>query len=219
MLKRSFDIVIALLGLLVFSPLFLVVSILVKLDSAGPIFYRAPRIGMGGRAFRMFKFRTMVDNADKVGPAITVDKDPRLTEIGAPLRKSRLDEIPQLINVLRGDMSMVGPRPEAPCYVERYSPEQRQVLKVKPGMTGPAQIAFRHEEEALSNPQTVDDEYMNVILPPKLARDLKYIEQQSLGLDLKLLFQTARALLADGLWAALRRAPSRLDKGTPVKSA
>jgi len=199
MLKRAFDIVVALVGLVFFSPLMLIVAVFIKLTSPGPVFYRAPRVGKGGRAFRMYKFRTMVADADKIGPALTVDKDPRITRIGARLRRSRLDEIPQLINVLRGEMSMVGPRPEAPYYVEKYSPEQRKVLMVKPGMTGPAQIAFRHEEEMLSNAETLEDEYMNGILPPKLAMDLQYIEQQSLSLDLKILFQTAWVLLADRL--------------------
>ena len=199
MLKRAFDIVVALVGLVFFSPLMLIIAVFTKLDSPGPVFYRAPRVGKGGRPFRMYKFRTMAADADKIGPAITVDKDPRITRIGARLRRSRLDEIPQLINVLRGEMSMVGPRPEAPYYVEKYSPGQREVLMVKPGMTGPAQIVFRHEEEVLSNAETLEDEYMNVILPPKLAMDLQYIEQQSLSLDLKILFQTAWVLLADRL--------------------
>ena len=199
MLKRAFDIVVALVGLVFFSPLMLIIAVFIKLDSPGSVFYRAPRVGKGGRPFRMYKFRTMVADADKIGPAITVDKDPRITRMGAHLRRSRLDEIPQLIDVLRGEMSMVGPRPEAPYYVEKYSPEQREVLMVKPGMTAPAQIAFRHEEEALSNAETLEDEYMSVILPPKLAMDLQYIEQQSLSLDLKILFQTAWVLLADRL--------------------
>lgn len=199
MFKRVFDIIIASIGLIAFSPLMLIIAILVKLDSPGPIFYRAPRVGKDGKPFRMFKFRTMVADAEKIGPPITVGNDPRITRIGARLRDSRLDELPQLINVLRGEMSMVGPRPETPYFVEKFSPQQREVLKVKPGMTGPAQIAFRHEEENLSSPGTLDEEYMNVILPPKLAMDLEYIEQQSLFLDMKLLFQTAWALLTDRL--------------------
>jgi lipopolysaccharide/colanic/teichoic acid biosynthesis glycosyltransferase len=146
----------------------------------------------------------MVADADRIGPAITVDQDRRITRIGALLRKSRLDEIPQLINVLRGEMSMVGPRPEAPYYVKRFSSEQREVLKVKPGMTGPAQIAFRHEEEALSNPERLDDEYMNVILPPKLALDLEYIERHSFIVDVSILLQTAAALLLDRIVPARR---------------
>jgi len=204
MLKRVFDIVVALTGLIVFSPLMLVIAALIKLDSPGPISYRAPRVGKDGHLFRMRKFRTMIADADKIGPAITVDQDRRITRIGALLRKSRLDEIPQLINVLRGEMSMVGPRPEAPYYVEKYSPEQRKVLRAKPGMTGPAQIAFRHEEEALSNPERLDDEYMNVILPPKLALDFEYIERHSFIVDVRILLQTAAALLLDRIVPARR---------------
>jgi lipopolysaccharide/colanic/teichoic acid biosynthesis glycosyltransferase len=197
MLKRLFDIIVALIGLILLSPLLLVFAIMVKLDSPGPVFYRAPRVGKDGKVFRMYKFRSMVVDAPKVGPAITVDNDPRITRVGARLRDSRLDELPQLINVLTGEMSMVGPRPEAPYYVEMFSPEQREVLKVKPGMTGPAQVVFRHEEEELTNVENLDDEYMNVVLPPKLALDMQYIEQQSLALDMKLLCQTGWALLAD----------------------
>ncbi|HDN78947.1 MAG TPA: sugar transferase [Chloroflexi bacterium] len=199
MLKRIFDILIASIGLIAFSPLMLIIAILIKLDSPGPIFYRAPRVGKNGKPFRMFKFRTMVANAEKIGPPITVGDDPRITRIGARLRSSRLDELPQLINVLCGEMSMVGPRPETPYFVEKFSPEQREVLKVKPGMTGLAQITFRHEEEILSNPGALDEEYMNVILPPKLALDLEYIKHQSLLLDVKTLFQTAWVLLMDRL--------------------
>jgi lipopolysaccharide/colanic/teichoic acid biosynthesis glycosyltransferase len=149
----------------------------------------------------MYKFRTMVVNAEHIGPALTFDRDPRITRIGARLRDSRLDEIPQLVNVLRGEMSMVGPRPESPYYVDKFSPEQRQILEVKPGMTGPAQIAFRNEEEALSGPEKLDDEYLNVILPPKLALDKQYIAHQSFGLDFKLLCQTGWVLLSDRLRA------------------
>jgi lipopolysaccharide/colanic/teichoic acid biosynthesis glycosyltransferase len=197
--RRALDVTIAIVGLVVFSPLMLLIAVLIKVDSPGPIFYGAPRVGKDGRLFRMVKFRTMVTDADKTGPPITVDRDPRITRVGALLRNSRLDEIPQLLNVLRGEMSMVGPRPEAPYYVEMYSADQRAVLAVKPGITGPAQIAFRHEEESLSSPETLDQQYMNEILPPKLAMDLTYIEQQSPVTDLKILLQTAWVLLADRL--------------------
>ncbi len=179
MLKRLFDIAVSLIGLVLLSPFMIVLAIMVKLDSPGPVFYRAPRAGKDGKVFRMYKFRSMVVDAPKVGPAITVDKDPRITRVGAKLRDSRLDEIPQLINVLKGEMSMVGPRPEAPYYVEMFSDEQREVLRVKPGMTGPAQVAFRHEEEELTDVENLDEEYMNVVLPPKLALDKQYIEQLS----------------------------------------
>lgn len=199
MLKRALDVVVALVGLILLSPIMLIIAILIKLDSSGPVLYRAPRVGKGGRLFRMYKFRTMVSNAEVIGPAITLGQDPRITRIGARLRSCRLDEIPQLINVLGGEMSMVGPRPEAPYYVRKYSSEQRQILRVKPGITGLAQIAFRHEEEALTNPDTLDEVYMNDLLPPKLAMDRQYIAQQSLNLDLKILFRTAWALLTDRL--------------------
>jgi lipopolysaccharide/colanic/teichoic acid biosynthesis glycosyltransferase len=202
MLKRMFDIIVALIGLIVFSPLLVIIAVLIKLDSSGPVFYRALRAGQDGRLFRMYKFRTMVVDADKMGPALTYDRDPRITRVGARLRDARIDEIPQLINVLMGDMSMVGPRPEAPCYVEMYTPEQREVLRAKPGMTGPAQVVFRHEEEELTNVMDLDAEYMNVVLPPKLALDKRYIEEQSLVLDLKILFQTGWVLLADRLKAS-----------------
>jgi lipopolysaccharide/colanic/teichoic acid biosynthesis glycosyltransferase len=202
MLKRLFDIVVALVGLILLSPLLLVFAIMVKLDSPGPIFFRAPRVGKDGKLFHMYKFRSMVVNAADIGPAVTVDRDPRVTRVGARLRDSRLDEIPQLINVLKGEMSMVGPRPESPYYVAMFSPEQREVLNVKPGMTGPAQVAFRHEEEELTDVENLDEEYMQVVLPPKLALDKQYIEQQSLALDMKLIFQTGWALLADRVRAS-----------------
>ena len=219
MLKRALDIAVAMIGLVIFSPFILLISILVKLDSPGPIFYRAPRVGQDGRVFRMYKFRTMVTNADNVGPAITLDKDPRITRVGALLRNGRLDEIPQLLNVLKGEMSMVGPRPEAPYYVEMYSTEQRSVLAAKPGMTGPAQIAFRHEEETLSDPETVDDYYMNTILPPKLAMDLRYLEDHSIVTDLSILFQTAWALLADRLSHRLQTDASRIERSVAERSS
>ena len=197
MLKRTIDVVVALVGLILFSPLFIVLSIVIKLDSAGPVYYRASRVGKGGRRFHMYKFRTMVADADRTGPALTYKDDPRITKVGTVLRRARLDELPQLLNVLRGNMSIVGPRPETPHFVQKYSPEQREILRVRPGMTGLAQIAFRHEQEALSNPETLDDEYMKVILPPKLALDMKYIEQECLGLDIQILLQTVWVLIAD----------------------
>ena len=219
MLKRALDIAVSLIGLVIFSPFMLLIAVLIKLGSSGPVFYRAPRVGKDGQSFRMYKFRTMVTNADRIGPAITVDKDPRITRVGALLRNGRLDEIPQLLNVLRGEMSMVGPRPEAPYYVEMYSSEQRKVLEAKPGMTGPAQIAFRHEEETLSDPEGLDDYYINTILPPKLAIDLRYIENHSVATDLRLLFQTAWALLADRLGYPSRTGAAHLDQSIPDGSS
>jgi len=196
-LKRAFDILVASIGLLLLSPLFIVVFILVKLDSPGPGFYRARRVGKDGRVFRMYKFRTMVADADKRGSIVTYRGDLRITRIGARLRQKRLDELPQLINVFKGEMSLVGPRPESPEYVTRYTSEQREILKVKPGITGPMQIVFLDEEENLSNPDTLDDEYMNVILPLKLAVEMEYMRKQSLGYDFQILAQTAKVLLLD----------------------
>jgi len=195
MIKQAFDILVASIGLLLLSPLFVVVLILIKLDSRGPGFYRAPRVGKDGRLFWMYKFRTMVAGADRIGPIVTYKDDPRITRLGAKLRQKRLDELPQLINVLKGEMSLVGPRPESPEYVDRYTPEQREILKAKPGVTGPMQIAFLDEEEHLSNPETLDDEYMTVILPPKLAVEMEYIRKQSLVYDFQILAQTAKTLL------------------------
>jgi len=195
MIKRAFDIMVASIGLLLLSPLFIVVLILIKLDSRGPGFYRAPRVGKDGRLFWMYKFRTMVAGADRIGPIVTYRDDPRITRLGAKLRQKRLDELPQLINVLKGEMSLVGPRPESPEYVDRYTPEQQEILKAKPGVTGPMQIAFLDEEEHLSNPATLDDEYMTVILPPKLAVEMEYIRKQSLVYDCQILVQTAKMLL------------------------
>ena len=197
MLKRAFDILVASIGLLLLSPLFIVVFILVKLDSPGPGSYRARRVGKDGRVFRMYKFRTMVADADKRGSIVTYRGDLRITRIGARLRQKRLDELPQLINVFKGEMSLVGPRPESPEYVTRYTSEQREILKVKPGITGPMQIVFLDEEENLSNPDTLDDEYMNVILPLKLAVEMEYMRKQSLGYDFQILAQTAKVLLLD----------------------
>ena len=193
MLKRTFDLIVSLVALIVLSPLLAIIAALVKLDSPGPAFYRAERIGRGGRPFRMYKFRTMIVGADRVGPAITCRDDPRITRLGRLLRRTKLDELPQFLNVLRGEMSLVGPRPEAPRYVALYSPQQREVLKARPGITGLAQLAYIHEEELL-NPANLDRDYVRVLLPRKLALDLEYVNGQSFLLDLKILLWTALAL-------------------------
>ena len=194
MAKRLFDLVLAATSLAVLSPLLLVVSLLIKLDSRGAVLYRAKRVGQGGRRFAMWKFRTMVRHADRLGPALTAGRDPRVTRVGRILRRWKLDEIPQLLNVLRGEMSIVGPRPEAPCYVARYTAEQRRVLEAKPGITGPTQIRFRHEEALLQSCADLEGEYVREIMPRKLALDLEYIDNRSLLLDLGLCVRTALAL-------------------------
>jgi len=197
MIKRMFDVMVASIGLILLAPLFAVLFILIKLDSPGPGFYRARRVGKDGHEFQMYKFRTMVADADKIGPAVTYKDDPRITRLGAKLRQKRLDELPQLINVLKGEMSLVGPRPESPEYVDRYTLEQREILRVKPGMTGPMQIVFLDEQEYLSDPATLDVEYVTGILPAKLAVEMEYVHQHSLASDLKILMQTAKVLLSD----------------------
>ena len=194
MVKRVFDLLTAGVGLLVLSPVFLLVGILVKLDSPGPVLYKGDRIGKGGVPFKMYKFRTMVVSADQMGPALTHGRDPRTTRVGRILRKWKIDEIPQLLNILRGEMSVVGPRPESPGYVKHYTPEQRQVLRAKPGMTGLTQVKFRHEESLLSHCKHPEADYIEKIMPQKLALDLEYLKHQSLFLDIKLITQTLLCL-------------------------
>lgn len=196
--KRLFDILVSLIGLAVFSPMMLGLALLVKLDSHGPVLYRASRVGRGGHPFHMLKFRTMVADAHQVGPAITYDGDSRITRLGAILRSVRLDELPQLINVLRGEMSLVGPRPEAPHFVAYYTPEQRTVLQVRPGVTGLAQLTFRNEAAILSG-DSPEQDYVKIILPRKLSIDLAYVERQSLWLDIRILVSTVLAVVGDWL--------------------
>ena len=193
MSKRLFDFCAALLGLIVLSPLFLWVALLIKLDSPGSVFHRALRTGKDATQFRIYKFRTMVADAATRGPGITSGDDPRITRFGRILRKTKIDELPQLINVLKGEMSLVGPRPEDPAYVALYTPAQRKVLTVAPGITSPASLAFRHEERLL---QTSDWEttYLQVILPRKLAMEGEYLAKRTLTSDMALILRTVLAL-------------------------
>jgi lipopolysaccharide/colanic/teichoic acid biosynthesis glycosyltransferase len=193
MVKRVFDIVVALIGLIVLAPVFVVIAILIKLDSSGPAFFKGKRVGQHGKIFYMLKFRSMVVDAPQKGPTITCKDDPRVTKMGRFLRKTKLDELPGLVNVLKGEMSLVGPRPEVPTWVERYTPQQRAVLNVKPGITGLVQIKYRNEEELLSG-ANLEAEYSK-IMNDKLNMDLGYVENRSFGLDLYILAKTAVALL------------------------
>lgn len=195
MTKRLFDMLASFLGLVLLSPLFLLLWLLVKLESPGPGFYGARRIGQGKRPFTMYKFRTMVVDADKLGPLVTYSNDPRITRVGTLLRDKRLDELPQLFNVLKGDMSLVGPRPESPDFVAHYSSDHMQLFQVKPGITGPMQIAFLDEEEQIAGMNTLERDYTKSILPAKLAIEMTYIENQSLRYDLLMIFKTIWALL------------------------
>lgn len=192
--RRLLDIVVSLLGILLVSPLFLLIALLIRLDSAGPIFYRAQRVGKGGQRFALFKFRSMVTDADRQGPGITSAGDERITRMGSLLRRTKLDELPQLFNVLRGEMSLVGPRPEDPRYVALYTQEQRQVLAVRPGITSAASLAFRHEEQLLSGAdwETV---YRTQVMPLKLEIDLAYLTRRTLFSDIALIWRTIIAIV------------------------
>jgi lipopolysaccharide/colanic/teichoic acid biosynthesis glycosyltransferase len=194
MAKRALDLVITILGLLLLCPLLLVLALWIKLDSRGPVLYRGKRVGQDGRPFLMYKFRTMVLGAESQGPAVTYRDDPRVTPAGRFLRRTKLDELPQLFNVLRGEMSLVGPRPEDPSYVAFYTPEQRLALSVKPGITGPTQLEYRDEASLLQG-EGVDEEYVTRLMPEKLKLDLQYVHTRSLLLDLKILWRTATTLL------------------------
>jgi lipopolysaccharide/colanic/teichoic acid biosynthesis glycosyltransferase len=199
MTKRLFDVGGAALGLLVSWPLLLVVAVAVKLDSAGPVLFTPVRVGRGNRPFRVFKFRSMVVDSDK-GSAITGGVDPRITRVGRIIRPLRVDELPQLVNVLIGDMSLVGPRPEAPSIVERYSTEQREVLTVPPGITGPTQLDSLDEAAQLPADAEPTEYYVKHLLPDKLASDLHYVKTRTVAGDIRILMRTpiglARLVLA-----------------------
>ena len=195
-MKRLFDILASGFGLLILSPLFLILAVWIQLDSPGPVFYRQTRVGRGGRDFRIFKFRTMRVGADK-GSLVTIGgRDPRVTRVGAFLRRLKLDELPQLLNVLAGDMSLVGPRPEVRKYVDLYTPEQLHVLDVRPGMTDAASIKYRNESELLGQAEDPEDYYIHVVLPDKLAINLDYVRNHSFWGDIRLIFKTIWKVIA-----------------------
>ena len=188
--KRAFDLGVAMLALLLLSPLFFLGSLLAKLQSKGPVFYKAKRVGKDENLFEMYKFRTMVLNADTLGGSLTTYRDTRITPIGRFLRWTKLDELPNLINVIKGEMSLIGPRPEAPNYVKYYTDMQKQVLQVKPGMTGPSQLANRDEEAKLKGQQDAEHYYITELMPKKLALDLHYVATQSIASDIGWLLKT-----------------------------
>ena len=190
MAKRLFDIISSGIGLLCLAPVFVVMAIWIKLDSRGPVFYRQTRVGRYGHDFRIFKFRSMRVGSDK-GRQITVgERDPRITRSGYFIRRYKIDELPQLINVFLGDMAIVGPRPEVRKYVDLYSEEQRKVFQVRPGITDLASIKYRNENELLSQVDDPDTYYIDVIMPDKLAINLEYIRHQSFMGDIKIIFNT-----------------------------
>lgn len=196
-MKRLFDLIASGCGLLVLSPIFLVLAIWVKLDSPGPVFYRQVRVGRGNKDFRLFKFRSMRIGSDKSGLITVGGRDPRVTRSGYYIRKYKLDELPQLINVFLGDMSLVGPRPEVRKYVDMYTPEQMHVLDVRPGITDMASICYRNENEILEKVDNPEQYYQDVIMQEKLRINLEYVKKHSLIGDILLIFKTLWTVIKD----------------------
>jgi lipopolysaccharide/colanic/teichoic acid biosynthesis glycosyltransferase len=195
MAKRIFDLFFALVGILILLPLFLAIAIWIKLDSPGNVLFRQIRIGRFGREFSIYKFRTMVADAESRGKQITVAKDTRITRSGQFLRKYKLDELPQLFNVVKGEMSLVGPRPEVPKYVAYYTAEQRRVLDVLPGITDPASIKFRNESELLEETANPENVYINEIMPQKLELNMQYLGKDNLGFALLVILKTLQQVI------------------------
>ena len=196
-MKRLFDITASGLGLLVLSPLFLILAVWIKLDSPGPVFYRQVRVGRGNKDFRLFKFRSMRVGSDKKGLITVGGHDPRVTRSGYYIRKYKLDELPQLINVFIGDMSLVGPRPEVRKYVDLYTPEQLRVLDVRPGITDMASIRYRNENELLEQAADPEQYYRDVVMQDKLRINLEYVADHSFIKDLKIIFMTFKAVVTE----------------------
>ncbi len=198
--KRVFDILVSLMLLIILLPIFIILAVLIKLDSKGPVFYRQERVTQYNRNFKIFKFRTMVVNADKIGSLITLGDDSRITRIGKIIRKFRLDEVPQLINILIGDMSFVGTRPEVRKYVDNYSDEMKATLLMPAGVTSEASINFKDEDKTvntyLSKGEKVDEIYINRILPEKMKYNLKYVNTFTFFKDIKITIKTVFAILS-----------------------
>lgn len=194
-MKRIFDVTASGLGLILLSPLFLIMAIWIKADSPGPVFYRQTRVGRGNRDFRLFKFRSMKVGADKKGLITVGGHDPRVTRSGYYIRKYKLDELPQLINVFKGDMSLVGPRPEVRKYVDLYTPEQLHVLDVRPGITDLASIRYRNENELLAQACDPEQYYREVVMQDKLRINSEYMADRSFFKDIKIIFLTFKAIV------------------------
>src|SRR3989449_804594 len=194
-MKRSFDLILSLLGLIVLAPVFAAVAVAIKIESAGPVFYRGVRAGRYGKAFRIFKFRTMVEDADKIGGPSSSADDPRITRVGNFLRRYKLDELPQLLNVVKGEMSLVGPRPEVLQEVLLYTEEEKRLLEVRPGITDWASIRFRNEGEILRGSADPHAAYREKIRPEKIRLGLEYVERRSFLTDCKIIVRTLKAIL------------------------
>jgi len=195
MMKRVFDFLSSLVGLILASPVLLVIAILIKKEDGGPVFYRGVRVGRFGKPFRIFKFRTMVVNAEKLGGPSTADDDPRISKVGKSIRKFKLDELPQLINVLKGEMSIVGPRPEVQMYVDMFTEEEEAILNVRPGITDWASIWNPDEGAILAGSPDPEKTYMEKIRPEKIRLQLKYVEEKSLWVDFEIIVRTLETVL------------------------
>ena len=193
--KRLFDVVVAVVALIIMFPVFIILSVVIKLDSKGPVMYRQVRVTQYGREFKIFKFRTMVNNADKIGTQVTTKNDARVTSVGKFLRKSRLDEIPQLFNIILGDMSFVGTRPEVVKYVEQYSDEMLATLLMPAGVTSEASIQYKDEELLLANADDADESYVNEVLPEKMKYNLNSIKDFRFIRDIGTMFKTVFAVI------------------------
>lgn len=202
-MKRALDLIISLIGVLLLSPFLIIIALLIKLNSKGPVFYRGVRAGLFGKPFHMFKFRTMVQDADRIGGASTPNDDRRITKVGRFLRKFKIDELPQLFNVLAGQMSLVGPRPQVLWAVERYTDEEKIALTVLPGITDYASLRFRNEGEILRGSADPDKDYFEKIHPEKMRLTLEYVRNQSFWFDCKILLETLAVLVF------------RIDRGAP----
>jgi len=189
-MKRILDIVVSLIGLIFLLPLLVLVAILIKLDSPGPVFFRQERVGRGFRPFLIYKFRTMAEDSPARGPSITFGRDPRITRVGWFLRKSKIDELPQLFNVFKGDMTFVGPRPEVPRYVELFKHDYEEILTIRPGITDLASLKYRNEAALLGNADNPEQEYLTRVLPDKISLGKEYIKRSSITFDLKLISKT-----------------------------
>ncbi len=193
-MKRAFDVSVSATALLILSPVLLGAAVATRLSSPGPVLFRHERLGRDREPFELLKFRTM--RAGSEGPQVTSGSDPRITAVGAVLRRTKIDELPQLVNVVRGEMSLVGPRPEVATFVDRYPAEYDELLTVRPGITDPASVSFRHEAELLAEQDDPEDYYINVVMPQKLELSLRYVRSAGLATDLAVLGQTARAVLS-----------------------
>lgn len=194
-MKRIFDFFSSFIGLLIIHPFFFIIALIIKFNDFGPVFYKAPRVGKNGKLFIMYKFRTMVVNADKIGASSTTSSDSRITGIGRFLRKYKLDEIPQLINVFIGNMSVVGPRPEVKFFTDLFTEEEKVILSVKPGITDYASVWNSDEGKILEGAEDPDKAYMELIWPEKKRLQLKYVRERSFWVDIKIVFLTLRAVV------------------------